>query len=102
MKITVDIPDGELCTGCKFLNQYCHKLIDIMGNETGNTREGFECKLYNQNLEEHEIHKGCFSFSTARKCSYCGMSEVERIKEAALWFWLYLSLKEKEESEKEE
>ena len=92
MKITVEIPDGELCTGCKFLNQYYHKLIDMMGNETGRTREGFECNLYNQNLEEREIQQGCFLFSTARKCRLCGMSESEKIQEAALWTLVALEL----------
>lgn len=99
MKISVEIPDGELCTGCKFLNRYSHKLIDMMGNETGRIREGFECKLYNQDLQEQEIQECCFLFSTARKCRLCGMSESERIQEAAFWLLLCLKMKEKKKEE---
>ena len=69
MDITVKIPDGEYCDGCKFLNQYTHQLVNIFGDPTGNMDEGWECKYYNSRLDaqDHGCHikvKKCFNCNT--------------------------------------
>jgi hypothetical protein len=89
MEVTVKIPDGEYCSGCKFLNQYCHKLVDMTGNETGNTREGWRCELHNEELEQAEESKCCFTFLTAKKCFQCKATDEERASMAAMLFLLF-------------
>lgn len=85
MEITVKIPDGDYCNGCKFLNYYTHRLVDMMGNETGNVREGYECKYYNCHLEideENPKRCGCISSDNVKKYFLCNMTEQERNKYA--------------------
>lgn len=70
MDITVKIPDGEYCDGCKFLNQYTHQLVNIFGDPTGNMDEGWECKYYNSRLDAQD--HGCHI--KVKKCFDCNMA----------------------------
>lgn len=85
MEITVKIPDGDYCGGCKFLNYYSHRLVDIMGNETGHIKEGYKCNYYGSNLEidkEHPGGCGYIGWDNVKKYVLCNMTEEQRNKYA--------------------
>lgn len=84
-EITVKIPDGDYYGGCPFMNEYTHNLIDIMGNETGNTRAGVRCNRFNNELSVE--NDGCFI--RIRKCDFCKMTDEERMQRAATYLLLF-------------
>lgn len=94
-EIKIKIPDGDNCGGCPFMNEYTHKLIDIMGNETGNTMSGVKCNRFNCELILE--HDGCFI--RIKKCDYCKMTDEERMQRAATYLLLFKML-EKDENNK--
>lgn len=75
MEIVIKTPKGDYCDGCRFLNLYRHRLIDIFGNETGNVKEGYECKYFNADLEK-EVN-GCFE--KIKKCYACKLDNKKAV-----------------------
>lgn len=84
MEVTVKIPDGEYCRGCKFLHYYTHELVNLFGDPTGNVRNGYECMYHNCELEVED--HGCYH--NVKKCLACGGSPGEK----AIWFLLGLTM----------
>lgn len=80
------IPDGDYCDGCKFLEHYDHPLVDMMGNETGNRRSGYRCRLNNDELE---VEDHC-CFQKVKKSFWCKATDGERAAFGALWLALLL------------
>lgn len=76
-EITVKIPDGDYCEKCEFLSFYTHRLVNMFGDPTGNFREGYECKHYKCPLETERAECGCYE--KVKKCSFCTMTEHQRI-----------------------
>lgn len=94
-EIKVQIPNGDYCDNCKFLNYYTNRLTDIFGNYTGNIDEGYECKYYNIKLQT-EPSKCCCS-QNIKKCFMCKIGENEAMLIYAL---LLKSLDNKDKKEK--
>lgn len=84
-KVTLEIPEGDYCEYCKFLEHYDFPLIDIMGNETGNRRSGYKCKLHNDELEAEDF--GCYQ--KVKKSFWCKATDQERLAYGALAFLLF-------------
>lgn len=66
-----------------------------MGNETGNIREGYECKYYNCHLEideENPNQYGCISSDNVKKYFMCNMSEEQRLVYTTLFAHMALGL----------
>lgn len=88
MEISIKIPDGDYCNGCKFLNYYHHPLINIMGDPTGNFREGYECKNYECDLSVEKTD--CCCEEKVKKCYWCSLTEEQRQAIATLGVMLLL------------
>lgn len=106
MEVTVKIPEGEYCDGCKFLNRYTHNLVNLFGDPTGNVREGYECKYHNTTLQ----YEDCGCYHRVRKCFMCGGKPEDKFAWLAVAMCLFgkdaieaaakeLKAKEKENAE---
>ena len=73
--VYVKIPEGNYCDGCKFLNYFYNPLVNIMGDSTGNFKEGYECKLYSIILNP-ENTKCCNP--RIEKCLICKMDDKDK------------------------
>lgn len=95
MEVKINIPDGDYCENCRFVNYYFRPLVNIMGDKTGFYDSGCECFLYKTKLEV-ENH-GCFN--KIKKCMFCKLSEKESL---GLFYLLLCALtKSDEEKDKE-
>ena len=80
-KVTVEIPEGDYCDDCKFLEYYDFPLVDIMGNETGNRRSGYKCRLNNNELQCESL--GCIQ--KVKKSFLCNATDQQKNSMIALY-----------------
>lgn len=80
--VKVEIPDGEYCGKCEFLNYYTHELVNLFGDETGRVEHGYECKHHKVKLEVED--HGCYH--NVKKCFACSGSEQDK------FLWLLLAI----------
>lgn len=79
--VKVKIPDGNYCEDCKFLENYDFALVDIMGNETGNRRSGYKCRLNNNELQCESF--GCIQ--KVKKSFSCNATDQQKNSMIALY-----------------
>lgn len=95
-EIKVQIPDGDYCNGCKFLNYYNNQLIDMFDNFTGNFNSGYECKYYNATLKvDSDISCG------EEKVKKCFMCQIPKEQSEQLALFLLMSLVINDNKDKE-